>query len=40
LALRTGGNTPRPMFVWFYWWPLLLSLALSVVLTIVANKVI
>jgi hypothetical protein len=39
------------MFVWykrsgqrsrtrFYWWPLLLSLALSVLLTVVANRLI
>ena len=30
----------RPRRVRFYWWPLVLSLALSVVLTIVINKLI
>ncbi len=30
----------RPGRVRFYWWPLVLSLALSVVLTIVINKLI
>ncbi len=33
---RSGGRSR----VRFYWWPLVLSLALSVVLTIILNKLI
>lgn len=50
LGRRRPGNPPA-MFVWtkrsgergrtrFYWWPLLLSLLLSVLLTIVVNAAI